>query len=109
MTDKFPAEEFIDVTGADLVELVKAAYRHSVPQGMGFLHAKPGELSDEDANSIIEDGNGHAIHMDYVHGRCCKFNVFAEGDRVFIRNQWYDHTQLDLERLLADAKVGVRK
>ena len=38
------------VAEADLVNLVKAVYKNSRPQGLGFLHYQEGDLSDEVAS-----------------------------------------------------------
>jgi hypothetical protein len=94
----------IDVTSIDTIKLVKAAYALSVPRGMGMLHFKPGELSDEDAKQCIEpDGS---VHMDYVRGRGCKFHVWVEEGKKFIVSPWYDHTDSDLQKLLATCGVS---
>ena len=97
-------ENFIDVTDCDLITLVKAAYHLSRPQGLGFLHHKPGhELSDDEAKEIIaryEGSTFEAVAMDYVHGRAVKLRVWIESGRRYIRNRWYDHSTDDLRALL---------
>ena len=93
----------IDVTDLDLRELVRGAYDLSRPQGMGIIHYQPGRLSDEEADEIIAlfaDDHFIAVSMDYVRGRACKFHVMREGDRLTIRDDWYDHTASDLHTLL---------
>lgn len=94
---------FIEITGCDLVALVKKAYALSVPQGMGFLHFKEGNMSDEDAKKIIESPLG--VDMDYVHGRAVKFWVKKEGNRLFVQDRWYDHSDDQLKELLQS--VGI--
>jgi hypothetical protein len=98
----------IDITGVDLVKFVKKAYELSGPQGLGFLHAKGGSLTDEETQELIRPTGRIALSMDYVHGRACKMTVFREGDRLEIRDTWYDHSDLLLERLLGafDLKKG---
>lgn len=94
----------IEVTGVPLKALVKAAYALSAPQGLGVLHAKQGELSDEDAEAIIgrEQAGGYmAAYMDYVHGRSCKFSVRRDKEqRLFIDHRWYDHSHGQVRSLL---------
>lgn len=88
----------IDVTNVDKVKLVKKVFDLSVPQGLGFLQASAGSMSDEDAKRFIhEDGT---INMDYVQGRACKFNVINDGVNLVIRDTWYDHTNAQFEELL---------
>ena len=100
-------QDMIDITGVDLVELTKAAYRLSAPQGLGFLHAKDGELSDEEAQRLIQDDPYMPLRMDYVHGRACKLGVYKIKERLYIYDMWYDHTDDDLEELLE--AVGVER
>lgn len=89
----------IDITGANLVEVAKAAYDLSVPQGMEFLHAIDGPMSNEHAASLIKDGR-LALQMDYVNGRACKLTVFRYEGKLLIRNNWFDHSEDDLIELL---------
>ena len=100
---------YYEITGADLKEVAKAAYDLSIPQGLGFLYAKGGGLSEEDAQRLIDrerpDGNC-ALGMDYVHGRSCKFYVNRAKGRLFISSRWYDHTESDLIELLS--RIGMR-
>lgn len=96
----------IEVTGIPLEALVRAAYNPSRPQGLGHVHFQPGDLSDEDVAAIVERGKTDrllAVSMDYVKGRSCKFTVAKDGDRLFIKNRWYDHSDSQLRNLL----VGV--
>lgn len=101
-------EDMIDVTDVNPIEIIKAAYALSVPVGMGFLHARPGPLSDEDAQTILgaERPDGRIVaSMDYVHGRQVKMTIFRKDGRHYINNTWYDHTPEQLEQLLE--MVGV--
>ena len=99
-----------DITGCNLLELVKAAYDLSAPQGMGFLHYKQGKMTDEQAQEILDkdDGGKVAIHMDYVGGRSIKLRVLRKGDMIYIEerseeNKWYDHTNAQFDELLRRA------
>lgn len=96
-------ENMIDITGASLTEVAKAAYSLSVPQGMGFIHAQPGPLSDGAAQALVneyKDDKRIALSMDYVQGRACKLTVFRDGDKLYIPNSWYDHSEATHERLV---------
>lgn len=99
----------IEVTGVTLEALVRAAYNPSQPRGLGHLHFQPGDLSDEDIAAIIDRGKGsrlHAISMDYVKGRAVKFDARRDGDRLFIKNRWYDHSDTQLRNLLVSVGLS---
>lgn len=88
------------------MKLVKEAYNLSVPVGLGFIHARAGELTDDQAKSLInEDSPSIVVEMDYVLGRQCKFVVFKRGDRMYTHRRWYDHTDDQLRNLMV--RVGV--
>lgn len=93
----------IDVTGVNVVELVKKAYDLSRPQGMGMMHFDPTPLTDIEAQSLIAKNN--TVNLDYVRGRACKFNVFNTDDKLSIRSPWFDHSDEQLVQLLAH--VGI--
>ena len=90
----------IEITGADLKELAKAAYDLSRPQGLGILHYEEGGLTDQEAESLIIDDERWPLAMDYVKGRACKMRVYKDGDRLYIHKKWYDHTDEQLKELL---------
>lgn len=99
-------EKRIDITGVDLRTLIKSAYAHSQPQGLGMLHYEPGELEDEMVDLILERGNDRRpVDLDYVKGRSLKFTVFKENDRLYVRSYWYDHSPSQLKSVLQDAGV----
>lgn len=92
----------IDITSVDLKKFVKEVYALSSPAGLGFLHFKPGELSDEAAQAIIDRGDECiAASMDYVNGRQCKMTVFRKPDgKLEIGDNWFDHSTGQLTDLL---------
>jgi hypothetical protein len=95
----------IEVTGVDLAALVRAAYAPSRQQGLGFFDAngKASGLSDEVVNEILERGRDdrlNAFTIDYLNGRSVKFHVRRSGERLFIQNRWYDHSDHELAALL---------
>lgn len=98
----------INVTGVDLRKLIAAVYANSHAQGMGHLHFRQGEmppdLVEEWAGTVKVDGVGCILHMDYVLGRACKFGLFRdENGELWIEKPWFDHTEMDLARMLRDA------
>ena len=88
----------IDVTGVDMVKLVKKVYDLSRPQGLGMMHFEPGGLSDAEVKSLIRDDG--TVDMDYIRGRACKFHVWIKDDRFVISDNWYDHTDAQHAELL---------
>lgn len=93
-------DNMIDITGANLVDVAKAAYDLSSPQGMGILHYEEGSLTDDEAKSMVTEGDRCPLSLDYVKGRACKLTVFADGDRLYIPNNWYDHSPDQLKQLV---------
>ena len=95
-------ENMIEVTGVNLVDLVKGVYALSAPVGLGFIHFQEGELSTEDAEILINPDEDARIRvsLDYVHGRSCKFTVFNEDGKLYIRDTWFDHNESQLNSLL---------
>lgn len=90
-----------------LPDLIRAVYDMSRPVGMGFIHAQPGTLSDDEVASIIKPEGRIAASMDYVKGRQCKMTVFrADDGSLSIRDYWFDHSDHQLQQLLATIGVA---
>ena len=93
----------IDVSASTPLELVKAAYALSRPQGLGVIHAVDGPLSEADAQAILDEqppGGRLVASMDYVHGRACKFTIYRHDEKMWIRGRWFDHSNHRLAQLL---------
>lgn len=89
-----------------LPALIRAAYDLSVPVGLGFIHARPGSLTDDEVAQIIQPEGRIAASMDYVNGRQCKLTVFrAEDGALSIRDTWFDHSDRQLRQLMDE--IGV--
>lgn len=100
--------DMIEITGVDLRKLIQAAYGLSVPQGLGFLQARPGELDEASIYDILEGGNERwPVNMDYVRGRAVKLRVRSEDGKLYIDDRWYDHTPEQLRMLLK--QIGVKE
>lgn len=98
----------IEVTGVDMKKFVQEVYALSRPQGMGFIHFEEGPLPDDLADAIVahrKDDSYIALSMDYVKGRACKMVMWRDGDKLVIRNTWFDHHPDDLRELLE--RVGM--
>ena len=93
----------IDVTNIDKRKLLQAAYDLSKPVGMGLFHYEPDQLSDEEADGIIErtGDRGVVFHADYVLGRQVKLVVFkGPKNTSYINGKWFDHSDSQLQELL---------
>lgn len=105
----------LDITGVDLRKFVKEVYNLSQPVGLGFIHYESGELDEEAVSEILireESNNPYdkvLVHMDYIRGRCCKMLVWKDKETgaLTIRDQWYDHTDAQLDELLK--RCGIEK
>ena len=95
-------EDMIDVTGIDFRVLIQESYRLSKPQGLGFLHYNPQDLTEKEIDNIIDKGGKglYKILMDYVKGRSVKLNVYNINGRHYIDKDWYDHTPAQFQMLL---------
>ena len=93
----------LDVTFVDPIKFIKKVYDLSISQGLGFLHFEEGGLTNLEAQKILdiwEKDKQFYLSMDYIKGRACKMIVFREGNKLFIRVPWYDHTDRQLKILL---------
>lgn len=100
----------IDITKVDLKELIRHAYDLSNPQGMGFMHYRPGPIPEELVEDILKDTSSYcALSMDYVMGRAVKLSVHKDGDKLSLPDKWFDHDngtyQILLDRLGINHKV----
>ena len=94
----------IDITDVNMVEFVKKVYELSRSQGMGMMHFVEGPMSDEDAQSLINDDR--TVSMDYVSGRACKMYTRIQDGRIVINDSWYDHSDSQLAELLEHIGLG---
>ena len=97
----------VDLTDVPLRDLVSAVYEQSVPQGLGFLHATPGALAEDELDAVLSENEssmrfheGTALSLDYVKGRACKFTLRRGGNgKLYWRLPWYDHTDEQVAKL----------
>lgn len=101
---------FIEITGANIRDAIKSAYRNSRPQGLGMLHFVPGDLDEETVELIASRPRDlvhgvSMVHMDYVHGRAVKMTIYTKDDKMYIAERWYDHNDTQLQTFLAEIKA----
>lgn len=67
----------VDGNAIDRVEALRALYAASKPQGMGFIHFRPGGLTRQEAEQALSESS----YIDYLRGRVIK--VDFEGELSF--------------------------
>ncbi len=80
------SDESIDISGIDKAVLLAALYNNSRPMGMGFLQARSGAMSAEEAAEEIKRGDDSArmfgnkteLYFDYLRGRPLKSNISGD-------------------------------
>jgi hypothetical protein len=83
----------IDISKADKAAVLAALYNASHPQGMGFMQARTGIMSLEEARQAMDSGDDHAgyftshggpiagrsrIYFDYLYGRPLKIDLSSD-------------------------------
>jgi len=51
-----------------------ALYNAAKPQGLGLLHFTPEDMTEDHANTLLED----TTYFDYVHGRVMKVDLSGD-------------------------------
>lgn len=85
-------ENEIDIKGIDKAELLAALYNNSRPMGMGFLQARDGVMTIEQAQAEIKtgddsarmfgkDGSHRELRFDYLRGRPLKADISGDSFR----------------------------
>lgn len=91
----------IEITGVDVRQFIRECYDRSRPQGLGFIHAVNGPIPENEIDDILtRRDKDFVFDMDYVLGRAVKMTVFRDGGKMFIHNNWYDHSGGQLRDLL---------
>lgn len=65
----------IDIRTLDKAAVLAALYNRSKVQGMGFLQAKPGPMTVDEARSLL--ANEH-VSFDYLYGRVMKVDLSGD-------------------------------
>jgi hypothetical protein len=64
--------KLIKIRDKDKAKALCALYNNSKPQGLGFLHAVPGNLDEGEAASVLEKFH----YVDYLKGRVIKTDFY---------------------------------
>jgi len=63
----------IDISNHSKAKVLAALYNNSKVQGLGFLQAVSGDMSEEEAHNILRATPG--MQFDYLKGRVMKVNL----------------------------------
>lgn len=69
----------MDIKGISKAKILAALYNASRPQGMGFLHAKQGDMTEQEAQKLLDAGH---TYFDYLHGRVMKIDLSGDDLRT---------------------------
>lgn len=102
----------IDLTGINLVRLLRVAYDLSIPLGMGNIHFRPGPLPIDEAHEVVRRQSDllpdMVLTVDYLHGRSIKLHVRKEhidgAERWWMYNDWLDHSRDQIDVLVSKAR-----
>lgn len=65
----------MDIKGISKAKILAALYNASRPQGMGFLQARNGDMSEAEAQKLLDAGH---TYFDYLHGRVMKIDLSGD-------------------------------
>jgi len=89
----------INIKNLDKAEVLKVLYDNSKPQGMGFLHFTPDEISIEEAKSLLTQGT----YFDYLKGRVMKIDLSSDDEfdpRLYDRDNGEGFAKKVIDRLI---------
>lgn len=64
----------IDLSGLDKAEVLAALYNASFVQGLGFMNARSGEMTTEQARELLKD----QTYFDYLYGKVMKVDLSGD-------------------------------
>jgi hypothetical protein len=67
----------MNIAGMDRAKVLCALYNNARVQGLGFLHATQGDMSEEEARHLIASAGPH-LYFDYLKGRVMKVDLGSE-------------------------------
>lgn len=69
----------MNIQGLNKAEVLATLYNNAKPQGLGFLHYDPKEMTTEEAEYILSESKDK--YFDYLQGRVMKISL--EKDEVY--------------------------
>lgn len=75
----------IDISGLDKAAVLAALYNAAHVRGAGYLQARDGDMTAEQARELIDSGANpdygherHGIYFDYLYGRVIKTDISGD-------------------------------
>ena len=65
----------MNIQGINKAKILAALYNNSKPQGMGFLQSTSNDMTEEEAQKLLDDGQ---TCFDYLQGRVMKIDLSSD-------------------------------
>lgn len=98
----------IKYDGLTKEQVLAGLYNASKPQGMGFLHYDPKNMTTEEAKELLEKTQ----YFDYLKGRVMKLNLSKEGEfseSGYDRDNGQGAAQKVINALISNNKTAIEK
>lgn len=66
----------MNISHLSKAKVLAALYNGSKHQGLGFLQAKPGEMTEEEAQALLDQNT--YMYFDYLHGKVMKIDLSTD-------------------------------
>lgn len=95
-------EKEVDISGLNKAEVLAALYNRAKPQGMGFIHYTPEDMTIPEAQELLDAGQ---TYFDYLKGRVMKVRLDKDvfNPRLYDRDNGYS-SALDIINKLKTEK-----
>jgi hypothetical protein len=84
----------MNIKGISKAKVLAALYNASKVQGMGWLQAQEGEMTEEAAQAIIDDAQN--LYFDYLHGRVMKIDLSKDELNTVLYNRDNGHVAAEI-------------
>lgn len=94
----------MNITGMDKAKVLCALYNGARVQGLGFLQATPGDMTEAEAANILSQVGGRP-YFDYLRGRVMKIALEDELDtRLYDRDNGEGSAEAAILEYMTDPK-----
>ena len=101
----------VNYNGLTKAQVLMALYNNSRPLGMGFLVADPSDMTEEQAEKMIQDCKDD-LYFDYVKGRVMKIDLRSDNEcfdeYLYDRDNGTGAAQSAINRLRAEKGSSYR-